>query len=74
MIVRSIRGTIRQRAKASRLAATVRSLDAPPAMYPNASAESTPRAARSNPSAVIGSSGRPPPSPRRWISFCTSPK
>ena len=32
MTVRSMRGTIRQRAKASRFAATVRSLDAPPAM------------------------------------------
>ena len=51
----SMRGTIRQRRKASRFARIVSSEPAPPATYPNASASRLSRACASMASGVIGS-------------------
>jgi hypothetical protein len=60
---RSIRGTIRQRSKAARLARIVAPVPAPPATYANASRDIASRARSSNRVASVGTRGRRPLTP-----------
>jgi hypothetical protein len=60
---RSIRGTIRQRSNAARLARIVAPVPAPPATYANASGDIASRARSSSRVASVGTRGRRPPTP-----------
>jgi hypothetical protein len=69
----SIRGISPHQSNASTLTHWVRSSPAPPATYDHSSGESVCSARRSRSAQDIGSSGRTPWSPPRYVANCQSP-